>query len=186
MPRPHRLSPIAALALVLVVPQRADAVLSLSLGPHIGWVYTKDSEENLFTYGGAARLSILQFLTAELAVQYQKEDTGQGDIATLPIQLSGMLNIMPFLHGTVGFGYYSVDASLEGVSSTLGSIDDTAQDAAMHIGAGVNFPLATRGTLTGELRYVFLDYSLDDVNGQPIDVDADFFQITAGVLFKLF
>ena len=163
----------------------AAPVLTLAVGPHLGGVYTTDSEEALFTYGAAARLGIFSALTAELALQYQTEKTDGGEISTLPVQLSGMLNVLPFLHATLGIGYYNVDATLDALGSTLGSVSDTASEAALHLGAGVNFPMGSRGTLTGELRYVFLDYNIENA-GQSIPVNADFWQITGGVLFRLF
>jgi hypothetical protein len=150
----------------------------------VGWSRTTENEESGPTFGLATRLRLLEFLGAEFAVDYRKEDVEGGEIKTIPIQLSGLLYVLPFLHGTIGVGWYNVDATLDAVGDRLGNIDDSATDAGLHLGGGLDLHLSPRLSLTGELRYVFLGYELGEV-AEAVDVDADFSTISAGLQFFL-
>jgi len=161
----------------------AILAVPLALRPHVGWSRTTENEESGPSFGLATRLRLLEFLGAEFAVDYRKEDGEGGEIKTIPIQLSGLLYVLPFLHGTIGVGWYNVDATLDAVGDRL-AIDDSATDAGLHLGGGLDLQLSPRLSLTGELRYVFLGYELREV-AKAVDVDADFSTISAGLQFFL-
>ena len=64
------------------------------------------------------------------------------------------------------------------------NIDETASDAGLHLGAGLDLEMSPRASLTAEIRYVFLDYELGEAE-QAVKADADFFSISAGFQFYL-
>lgn len=160
-----------------------------SLGPHGGWVHNTDfkengiSQENAFTLGVATRFKLIEVLAAELAVDWRTEDIERNNVETIPVQLSALLYIVPpYVHGTVGVGWYRVKASWQAFGDQVTNFNDDASDAGLHLGAGIEIPVGSRTALTTEGRYVFLGYELKDAD-QAIKVDADFFNLMVGLQF---
>ncbi|MGE5797260.1 MAG: outer membrane protein, partial [Ignavibacteria bacterium] len=60
----------------------------------------------------------------------------------------------------------------------------TNQEFGWHFGAGLEIPLGDPVALTGDFRYVFLDYNFEEVPGAG-EINANFFIITAGLLFRI-
>ncbi len=48
----------------------------------------------------------------------------------------------------------------------------------------MELPVGENLKLTGDIRYVFLDYDFEDIPGSD-DIDSNFYVITAGFLFGL-
>jgi hypothetical protein len=167
-------------AAILVAAPASAELTHFSLGPRIGWTRTSDTEISAPVYGLATRFRFLEFIAAELAVDYRKEEQDGSEVTTIPVQVSGLLYILPFLHATAGVGWYNVDASLEGVGETLGDFDDSRSDAGFHVGAGLDIELSPRASLNGELRYVFLNHEFKDID-QVFEIDANYLMITAGL-----
>jgi opacity protein-like surface antigen len=116
-------------------------------------------------------------------VDWRTADIEAGEVETIPVQLSGLLYLVPpYVHATAGVGWYSVRASLEGVTDTVKELDDSTSDAGLHLGAGFEIPLGSRTSLTTEGRYVWLGYELEEA-GDAIQVDADFLNVMAGLQF---
>lgn len=175
------LSAAVMLGVLLATPASAD-LTHFSLGPRVGWTRTSDSEISSPVYGLATRFRFLEFLGAELAVDYRKEEKDGNEIKTIPVQVSGLLYVLPFLHATAGVGWYNSDASFKAIGETLGSFDDSRSDAGFHLGAGLDIELSPRASLTGELRYVFLNHEFKDID-RVFEYDANYLMITAGLQF---
>ena len=156
-----------------------------SIGPHLAWSNNVESDETSIAYGFATRLKLLEAFAAELAIDYQKEDFDHGEITTIPVQVSGLLYLMPALHVTAGVGWYNVDASFDAVGTVLEEFDDSASDAGFHLGAGLDMQLNPRSSFTAEIRYIFLGYELESAANIVQDVDANFYTISAGFQFFL-
>jgi hypothetical protein len=182
---------IAAAALfpaLLASPARAD-LLGFKVGGHAGISHTGgDIDDSSPIYGGVARLEVLSLITGELAVDYKKDSVeinGQkGDISTVPIQLSALITFLPIVYGTIGVGWYNVSAN-DDITDQVSELDNISQ-AALHLGVGAEIPISNRLYVTGDLRYVFLDYNLDNVSSDVFDSSASFTTFTGGLLFKLF
>jgi opacity protein-like surface antigen len=174
---------------LLAAPARAE-FLSLKVGAHAGGSHTGgDIDATSFIGGGIARLELLSILTGELMVNYKQDNIevdGEkvGDISTVPIQLSALITFLPWVYGTVGVGWYDVKAS-DDITDQISELDDVS-DAAMHLGFGAEFPINERWSVLGDVRYVFLNYDLGDLDTDVFDDSASFTTFTGGVLFKLF
>ena len=164
----------------------AERALGLKVGGHAGVSHTGgDIDSDTFIGGGVVRMDFLWLLTGELAIDYKEDSIGDnlGDISTVPIQLSALIRIIPVVYGTVGVGWYNVDAS-EDLTDQVEELDDVS-DAALHLGLGAEFPVSNRWSVIGDYRYIWLKYDLEDV-GDAFSDDAAFYTFTGGLLFRVF
>jgi hypothetical protein len=139
-----------------------------------------DVDESSFLIGANARVEMLSFLAAEIAVDYRNESLDEGDIQTVPVQLSALFTLLPFVYVTAGVGWYSisVDGDLEDQFGE-GDLDNTGY----HTGAGIGIPLPGPWSFIGDARYVFLTYG---ENATDLSDYGGFYQITGGLQYKLF
>jgi opacity protein-like surface antigen len=84
------------------------------------------------------------------------------------------------IYGAVGAGWYNTtfDFRSEAIENR------THQKVGWHFGGGLELPLARSISLTGDVRYVFLDYDFETIPGSG-DTDADFYLITVGLLLGI-
>jgi hypothetical protein len=54
----------------------------------------------------------------------------------------------------------------------------------VHLGGGVSIPVSESWNFIGDLRYVFLNYDIEDL--PEFDSDADFYMITGGLQYEVF
>lgn len=172
-------------ALSLLFPMPNAMAQGIGLGPRVGYQKAADADEGKLMAGAALRLRLLPFLGAEGSIDYRSEQFGDGTVTTRswPVQVTGLFYPLPVLYGAVGAGWYNttfdVSDDLDGVIE-----DRTEQEFGWHFGAGAELPLGTAASLTGDVRYVFLDYDFEEIPGVG-DSDSDFYMITVGVLFGL-
>lgn len=154
----------------------------ISFGPQVGFYDAKDADDQELMYGAALRVKILPFLGVEGSINYRQEDYGEGlvTVRSWPVMVSGLLYPVPFIYGTLGAGWYNTTFDYESDIGDLG--DETRQEFGWHVGGGVELPLGTVASLTGDIRYVFIDYDFADVD-ELADTDSDFYVITVGLLF---
>jgi hypothetical protein len=161
----------------------AGALLGLSVGGQAGVSHTGgDIDETSFIWGGSTRLEFLSILTAELAVNYRNESLEGGDVSTLPIQVSALITPLPLIYGTIGVGWYDISPD-DDLTNQLGDIGDFS-NAALHVGGGVSIPVSAKWNFIGDLRYVFLNYDIEDI--PDLDTDADFYMLTGGLQYEVF
>jgi len=151
---------------------------SIAIGPQVGYYKAKDADEGSLMFGGMARLYLGGAFAVEGAINYRKEEYMDGaySITSYPVQASALIYVLPIAYGIAGIGWYN--AKYE-----AGSFSETFSDVGYHIGGGAEIPLGSL-ILTGDIRYVFLKYQFDTGYGS-MDVEANFFVITAGLLFSL-
>ena len=169
------------LALALAAPAHASWLLGVSAGGQMGLSHTGgDVDEDSFLIGANARMELLSILAAEIAVDYRNESLDQGDISTVPVQLSAMFTLLPFIYLTAGVGWY--DISVDGdLKEQFGEGD--LSNTGYHTGAGVGIPLPGPWSFVGDARYVFLNYGEDLEN---FSNNGSFYQLTGGLQYKLF
>jgi hypothetical protein len=176
----------AIVFLALLASPASAGLLDLKIGGQVGASHTGgDIDESTFIGGGMLRCEVLSIITGELAVNYKKDEVpGGGEISTVPIQLSALITPLPLVYGTIGVGWYNINAS-DDLTDQVSELEDISQ-AALHLGGGIEVPVSHRLSVCGDLRYVFLDYDLESVSDDVFDSSASFSTITGGLLFKLF
>ena len=95
--------------------------------------------------------------------------------------VTGLYRPLPFIYGAVGAGWYNTKFDFN--QNLLQADDENKQEFGWHFGAGLEIPFGSKTRITGDVRYVFLDYNFKNI---PFDdVDSNFYVITVGILFGL-
>ena len=155
---------------------------ALMFGPQLGVSKSPDADANMI-WGAALRLRFLPFLGVEGAIDYRQEDFASDalTVRSWPVQVTGMLYILPVLYGAMGAGWYHTTFDY---NPDMGIVDNTQSEFGWHFGGGLEMPLGNTARLTADLRYVFLDYDFENFPGSD-DINSDFYMATAGLLFKI-
>ena len=181
---------------LLIVPFFATdlAAQGLGIGPQVGYQKAQDAENGKALFGVGARLKLTRTLGVEGSINYRSENyLNESIIArSWPVQATGLIYPLPFLYGALGFGWYNTTFDYNDELNALGVNDNTVQDVGWHLGAGVELPFGQSTKLTGDIRYVFLNYEfnqLEDVAGsvdpRDEDLNSDFIMLTVGIYFGL-
>jgi opacity protein-like surface antigen len=135
--------------------------------------------------GAALRLKMIPFLGFEGSINYRQEKYANGDLTVRgwPVMASGLIYPLPIIYGIVGFGWYNVTLDYDQNKIPFMK-DETIQKVGWHFGGGVELPLGPSIKLTGDVRYVFLDYKFKKFPGSG-DMKNNLTVFTAGLLFKL-
>ena len=154
-------------------------------GPQLGYQKASDADDPNIMFGAALRMKLLMGFGAEAAVHYRQQDYYDGDLTvrSYPITVTGMFYPISLVYGLVGFGWYNTTFDYSGDLENQGAEDDTQQEVGWHFGAGVELGFPNL-TLTGDIRYVFLNYEWNDIPGQS-EQDSDFYSINVGILFGI-
>ncbi|HEX9655047.1 MAG TPA: outer membrane beta-barrel protein [bacterium] len=175
------LKKVAFVLAALVLGAAQSNAQGIRLGPEVGYYKTQDADDGKFMFGAALRLKLSSALGVEGAINYRQEKYGNDalTVRSWPILVTGMFYPLPIVYGALGAGWYNTtfDVNVPGIDN------ETQQEFGWHFGAGVEIPMGGNSRLTGDLRYVFLDYSFDSIPFQ--DVDSNFYMISAGFLFGL-
>ena len=152
----------------------------VSVGPIVGYQRTVDLDDGRLMAGGALRLRLLPMLGAEGSINYRSDQFNDGGptVRSWPIMVTGLIYPLPFVYGAVGFGWHNTTFDFESPVP-----NETTREVGWHFGGGLALPLGA-ASLIGDLRYVFLDYDFQEVPGVG-STDADFYVISAGLLFRL-
>jgi opacity protein-like surface antigen len=164
----------------------------LGIGPQLGYQRANDADEGSFFGGASARLKLSSTLAIEGAFFYRTEEYVETEgvasteiqVTNWPIMVTGMFYPLPIAYGLMGAGWYhsTIEYNVEGMDLVVDE-EQTETAFGWHFGGGVEVPLGTHTTLTGDIRYVFLDYDFDAVPGE--EVENDFYMINVGLLFGL-
>jgi len=172
---------ILGLITVLVVPVNAQMV---SLGPQVGYYKAQDADGN-FMGGVAWRFKFTPLFGLEASINYRQEKYANDalTVRSWPIMVTGLIYPIPIVYGAIGAGWYSTTFDYDQDKFSFLE-DETTQEFGWHFGGGVEFPIGSNFKLTGDIRYVFLDYDFKEIPGSP-DLKSNFYVITAGLLFGL-
>ncbi|MGH7805272.1 MAG: outer membrane beta-barrel protein [Candidatus Binatia bacterium] len=183
-----------AVVLLLATPALADDRV-LGIGAHVGYSEASDAEDGTAIYGGDLSIRGFSLIGALIEVGYRQDDVEVNDptgtirdaeLEMIPILAS--LQVFPFADklgpfnpfAIGGVGWYVTRAEVDArVGEFEGSFTDHDVSTGYHFGGGTDLNLGDHLTLTGDIRYVFLETDLEDVD----DVDADGIRMTAGVKF---
>lgn len=182
-----RIFPGILLSFLLAFPIIANSQVGISFGPHVGIQKAQDADESNYLFGGTVRAKFAA-LGAEAGISYRQEDYQNGAVTvkSWPVTASGLIYPVPVIYGVVGGGWYNTTFDFNDVYNTMGFEDRSEQEFGWHLGAGLELPISMRTKLYGDVRWVFLDYELENLPSAVVeDVNADFYSINAGLLFGL-
>jgi len=161
------------------------------LGPQLGWQKASDADNAKLMIGGAFRTKLSPAFGLEASVNYRSEDYDNGSVSVTswPVMVTGLIYPLPILYGAIGAGWYNTSISYSNDLHLFGASDQTEQKFGWHFGAGVEIPLGMSinspgAILTGDIRYVFLNYDFQQMPGSP-GLKNDFIYMTVGLLFSL-
>ena len=172
---------IMGLIALIVAPVNAQSV---SLGPQIGYHKSPDTDGN-FMGGVAWRFKFTPMLGLEASINYRQEKY-MDDALTVrswPVMVTGLIYPLPIVYGAIGAGWYNTTFDYDQDKFALLK-DETTQEFGWHFGGGVELPVGSNFKLTGDIRYVFLDYDFEEIPGSS-ELESNFYVITAGLLFGL-
>ena len=157
---------------------------SIGIGPQVGYYKALDADEGNFTGGVALRLKLIPFLGVEASINYRQEKYAD-DLLTVrswPVMVTGLIYPLPIVYGAVGAGWYNTTFHYDQNRFPLLK-DETSRKVGWHFGGGVELPLGSV-KLTGDVRYVFLNYNFKGIPGGS-KLKSNFYVITVGFLFGL-
>jgi opacity protein-like surface antigen len=158
---------------------------SISLGPQVGYYKALDADQGNFMGGVALRLKLIPVLGVEASINYRQEKYGDGalTVRSWPMMVTGLIYPLPFVYGAMGAGWYNTTFDYD--QDKFPSLkDETTQKVGWHFGAGVELPVGPKIKLTGDIRYVFLNYDFKEIPGSA-NLNSNFYVITVGFLFGL-
>lgn len=160
--------------------------MGVGFGPIVGWYRTNNADNGSLTGGAALRIKLSPSLAVEGSVTYRQEKYGSGAVTarSWPVMVTGMIYPLPVVYGLIGAGWYYTTFTYDQVKLANQNLaDETTHKFGWHFGGGVEIPLG-RVSLTGDIRYVFLNYNFQTVPGTS-GTNSNFYVITAGLLFGL-
>lgn len=97
--------------------------------------------------------------------------------------VTGLIYPVPIIYGAIGIGWYNLTYDYNQNLAPLLQ-NETTQKVGWHFGGGLELPLGSNITLTGDIRYVFLNYDFKQFPGSN-NINSDFTVLTVGLLFGL-
>lgn len=182
---------LAVVLAVLVVPGASYGGV-LGIGGHLGYFKVSGDGEKTIYGGGHIRLRLPILLSLEGALDYRPAASrdvagapgGELDVTTYPITISALGYPFPGLYLLAGIGWYNTTIELSDSGVSAGPASDTHDNFGSHFGAGIDLPVGSNTSLNGDVRYVFLDYDVRDLDISGLsDLDANYFSIGVGVTF---
>ncbi|HEU4724445.1 MAG TPA: outer membrane beta-barrel protein [Candidatus Eisenbacteria bacterium] len=158
-------------------PARAGEIV-----PSVGYSKGVDSDEAKSNLGLAIRGNLAgPAVQAELGTSYRSEERFGGDLKLrmVPVTASILVRPVPMLHADVGAGWYFTKFDY---NDALLIDDETSQDFGVHLGGGLQVPVAPRAALDLTGRYVFMQDQESKL--VPATFDPDFWNMSLGLAFK--
>jgi opacity protein-like surface antigen len=158
---------------------------SMSLGPQLGYYKAQNADKGSYMVGLAWRLKLMPVLGVEASINYRQEKYANDalTVRSWPVMVSGLIYPLPIVYGAFGFGWYNLTFDYDQNKLPLLK-DETTQKVGWHFGGGLELPIGSSFTLTGDIRYVFLNYDFKEFPGSG-DLKSNFTVITVGFLFGL-
>ncbi|MGH7682244.1 MAG: outer membrane protein [Candidatus Eiseniibacteriota bacterium] len=175
---------IAAGITALLLIAAASGARAVEIVPSVGLTRTVDSDEANSNFGLALRGDIAgPVLQAELAASYRSQDYAGGDITArmVPVTASLLLRPIPMIHADAGAGWYHTKYEYPNVPGSPS--DETIQQFGVHVGGGLEVPLAPKAALDLTGRYIFLENQESQLI--PQSFDPDFWSMALGLALRL-
>ena len=158
---------------------------SVGFGPVLGWTKARDADEGKLTGGLALRLKLSSVLGVEGSIMYRQDkyDDGAVTASTWPVQVTGLIYLVPMIYGAMGAGWYHTTLDYDQTVFPTGTAGETTTNFGWHFGGGLELPLG-RASFVADIRYVFLNYDFKTLPGSS-GTNSNFYVIQAGLLFGL-
>ena len=176
------------LGVLILLPLSVHAQSNVYLGPHLGIQKSQDAKDANYLVGATLRAKLMPVLGVEGDIGYRQEKYGSDDLSvrSWPLTVTGLIYPLPIIYGGLGAGWYNTTFDYADRYNDAGVDDKTTQKFGWHLAAGNEIPASPRVNLFGDVRYVFIDYNVKDLPDAVLDgVNADFYSINFGILFRL-
>jgi len=152
--------------------------------PSVGLTRATDADETKSNVGLALRSSLAgPVLQSEIGISYRSEQRYDGalKVKMIPVTASLLLRPVPTLHADAGVGWYHT--KYDYAEGPLAPSDETKQQFGVHLGGGLQVPIAPRAAIDLTGRYVFMKDQESKL--VPTTFDPDFWTMSLGLAFKL-
>ena len=152
---------------------------SAELVPAYGWERAISGDATARGFGQLAlRSSLLPLVQTEIAVGFRQEDRfgDQLHVRMVPVTASLYLKPVPAIYAGGGAGWYHT--TLDYASGT-GLADETREEFGVHVGGGLQVPIAPSASVDLGGRYVMMRNQSDRLIPQRFD--PDFWVTTLGL-----
>ena len=176
---------MVALALATLATTYASFAQAIEVIPSLG--YTKSTDTNAGdarAFGGlAVRAPLLPFLKVEGGIAYRQDSFAGGDVKVRqwPVTASLWAAPLPMVYAGGGVGWYRTTYDY---ASNLLIEDSTTEKVAVHLGGGVELPIAPRLGLDLNGRYIFMQKDKSNIQ-VPTTFNPDFWTVALGLAIKL-
>jgi hypothetical protein len=183
----HRSAWTTAAALLLLAGSTAlgtTAARAVELVPSYGLTRATDGDQTKSNVGLALRTGLAgPVLQSELGVSYRSEEYYDGALRTkmVPVTASLLVRPIPTIHADAGVGWYHTNYDYAVNTPTLA--DETRQQFGVHVGGGLEMPIAPGAALDLTGRYVFMESQESKL--VPTKFDPDFWSMSLGLALKL-
>lgn len=154
------------------------------LVPSFGLTRTVDSDEANSNFGLALRGNLAgPVLQTGLAGSYRSQTYADGAIKArmIPVTASILVQPIPVIHADAGVGWYHTKYEYPDVPGSPS--DNTIQQFGVHVGGGLEVPVAPKAALDLTGRYIFLENQESEIIPQTFD--PDFWSMALGLSIRL-
>lgn len=173
---------LASLALAALPLSAPNSARGAEIVPSVGVTRSVDSDETQSQIGIALRGRVLPgLLRSELGVGYRKDryEGGALEVTQIPVTASLLVTPFPTLHGDAGVGWYNTKLYYQDPALK----DETKQMFGVHVGGGLEIPLAPIVFVDVTGRYVFLKEQESRLI--PGTFNPDYWTLSLGLAFRL-
>ncbi|MGE5411032.1 MAG: outer membrane beta-barrel protein [Clostridiales bacterium] len=161
----------------------------IGIGPVLGWQKSSSADKGNLMYGAALRLKLSEAIGIEGSINYRQEEYANGGlkVRSWPVMVTGLFYPFPIVYGLIGVGWYNTTFDYSNQLTLQNLQNNTTSDFGWHLGGGVEVPLGENLMLTGDIRYVFLNYDFGQLaqKAQTGDLNSKFYVISVGLLFGI-
>lgn len=174
----------AALMLATLATSSPGIARAVEIIPSLG--VTKSTDTNAGdakAFGGLAiRAPLFPFLEAEGGIGYRQDSFANDDVKVRqwPVTASLWLSPLPMVYAGGGFGWYRTSLDYR---DSLPFEDSTSLKTGVHLGGGLDVPIAPRLGLDLNGRYIFMQKG-DDNAQLPTTFDPDFWTTSLGLAIR--
>ena len=174
----------AVLVLATLATTSAGLAGATEIIPSIGATKSTDGNAgDAKAFGGlAVRVPLLPFLKAEGGIGYRQDSFSGNDLKVRqwPVTASVWVAPLPMVYAGGGVGWYRTTFDY---SSSLPIKDTTTNKMGVHLGGGIDVPVAPQLGLDLSGRYIFMQKDNNNVQ-VPTSFNPDFWTVGLGLAIK--